>query len=147
MLPSAFGERLFDNVFGDTFSLMHGHGRHDPVFGKHGKHLMKVDVRELENSYELDVDLAGFKKDEISVELDDGCLSIAAAKGHMHEEEQKGQYIRRERCVGECRRTFYVGKGFEPKDVKAKFEDGILRVCFPKAPAEKEPEQRRIAVM
>lgn len=147
MLPSAFGERLIDNVFGDHFSMMHGFGGHHNMFGKHGKNLMKADVRELENSYELDIDLPGFKKDEICVELDDGYLSISAARGLMRDEEQKGQYIRRERCVGECCRTFYVGKGFEPKDVKATFEDGILHLCFPKAPAEKEPEERRIAVM
>ena len=108
---------------------------------------MKADVRELENSYELDVDLPGFKKDEISVELDDGCLTIRAAKGMARDEEKQGQYIRRERCMGECSRTFHVGKGFEAKDVSAAFEDGILRISLPKMPLEKEPENRKVAIM
>ena len=145
MLPSAFGERLFDNVFADAFSLPAAH-IHDRVFGKHGRHLMKADVRELENSYELDIDLPGFKKDEIAVELDDGTLTICACKGQSHEEEKPGQYIRRERSFGECRRSFYVGEGIAPKDVCAKYEDGILRLCFPKAQEKKEPEEKKVAI-
>lgn len=146
MLPSVFSERLFGDVFGDPFPMMpamHGHGS---IFGRHGRNLMKADVRELENSYELDVDLPGFKKDQVDVELEDGYMTICAAKGEGHEEEKRGQYIRRERCVGECCRTFYVGKGLEPKDICAKFEDGILRISFPKAPSEKEPECRKVTV-
>ena len=118
MLPSVFSERLFDNVFGDPFSMManfHGHG-HGSVFGKHGKNLMKTDVRELENSYELDVDLPGFKKEQVNVELDDGYMTICAAKGMEHDEEKRGQYIRRERSSGECCRTFYIGKGDYAKE-------------------------------
>ena len=145
MLPSVFGERLFDNVFGDPFAMPAAHF-HDRLFGKHGRHLMKADVRELEHSYELDVDLPGFKKDEIGVELDDGCLTICACKGQSHEEEKPGQYIRRERSFGECRRSFYVGEGIEPKDVCAKYEDGILRLTFPKTPEKKEPEDRKVAI-
>ena len=145
MLPTVVGERLFDNMFGDGFGLPAALV-HDRVFGKHGRHLMKADVRELENSYELDIDLPGFKKDEISVELDDGTLSICACKGQSHEEEKPGQYIRRERSFGECRRSFYVGDGIEPKDVCAKYEDGILRLTFPKAPEKKEPEDRKVAI-
>lgn len=147
MLPSVFSERLFGDVFGDPFSMMpamHGHGH--SMFGRHGKNLMKADVRELENSYELDVDLPGFKKEQVGVELEDGCLTICAAKGTEREEEKRGQYIRRERCTGECCRTFYVGKGLEPKDICAKFEDGILRISFPKASSEKEPECRKVTV-
>ena len=145
MLPSAFSERLFDNVFGDTFSLPSAFV-HDRLFGKHGRNLMKADVRELEKSYELDVDLPGFKKEEIGVEVADGCLTICACKGQSREEEKPGQYIRRERSFGECRRTFDVGEGIGPKDVQAKYEDGILKLCFPKAPVQKEPEDRKVAI-
>jgi HSP20 family molecular chaperone IbpA len=145
MLPSVFEERLFDNVFGDPFAMPVAH-IHDRLFGRHGRHLMKADVRELENSYELDVDLPGFKKEEIGVELADGCLTICACKGQSREEEKPGQYIRRERSFGECRRTFYVGEGFGPKDVAAKYEDGILKLSFPKAPEQKEPEETKVAV-
>ena len=145
MLPTVFGERLFDNMFGEGFGLPAALV-HDRVFGKHGRHLMKADVRELENSYELDIDLPGFKKDEIAVELADGTLTICACKGQSHEEEKPGQYIRRERFMGECSRTFYVGKGFEAKDVSAKYEDGILRLSLPKAPAKKEPGDRKVTI-
>ena len=80
MLPSIFGENLFDDFFSDPFGMMNVHG-HDPLYGKHAKNLMKTDVRETENSYELDVDLPGFKKDEVNVDLKDGYLTISAAKG------------------------------------------------------------------
>lgn len=144
MLPSAFGERLFDNMFGEPFALQPSLV-HDRLFGKHGRNLMKADVRELEHSYELDVDLPGFKKDEIGVEVSDGCLTICACKGQSKEEEKPGQYIRRERSFGECRRTFYVGEGVAPKDVQARYEDGILKLSFPKEPAQK-PEEKKVAI-
>ena len=94
MLPSIFGENLFDDFFGDPFGMMMPHG-HDPLYGKHAKNLMKTDVRETEGSYELDVDLPGFKKDEVSVELKDGYLTIQAAKGlDKDQQDKKGKYIR-----------------------------------------------------
>ena len=145
MLPSIFGERLFDEFFGDPF--MPAFNRHDPVFGKNARNLMKTDVRETENAYELDIDLPGFKKDEVKIELDGGYLTISAAKGlDKDEENKKGQYLRRERYTGECSRSFYVGEALEPKDVSATFEDGILKLYFPKAPEKKEPEKKTIAI-
>ncbi len=147
MLPSIFGERLLDDVFNDTFASMPAFGRHDSLFGKNAKNLMKTDVRELENSYELDIDLPGFKKDEIRIELDNGYLTISAARAlDKDEERKKGQYIRRERCSGECSRSFYVGDKLEPADVSARFADGILQISFPKAPAPKEPENKRVNI-
>ena len=112
--------------------------RHDPLFGKNARNLMKTDVRETENAYELDIDLPGFKKDEVKIELDGGYLTIS--------ENKKGQYLRRERYTGECSRSFYVGEALEPKDVSATFEDGILKLSFPKAPEKKEPEKKTIAI-
>ena len=88
MLPSIFGENLFDDFFSDPFGMMVSQGR-DPLYGKHGKNLMKTDVRETENSYELDIDLPGFKKDEVNVELKNGYLTIQAAKGLDKEEQDK----------------------------------------------------------
>ena len=88
MLPSIFGENLFDDFFSDPFGMMNTHG-HDPLYGKHAKNLMKTDVRETENSYELDVDLPGFKKDEVNVDLKDGYLTISAAKGVDKDEQDK----------------------------------------------------------
>ena len=97
MLPSIFGENLFDDFFTDPFGMMVMPQRHDPLYGKHSKNLMKTDVRETEDSYELDVDLPGFKKDEVNVELKNGYLTIQAAKGlDKDETDKKGKYIRQE---------------------------------------------------
>ena len=134
MLPSIFGENLFDDFFTDPFGMMVMPQRHDPLYGKHSKNLMKTDVRETENSFEVDMDLPGFKKDEIKVELDNGYLSISAAKGLDKDEEKKdGKYIRRERYAGACSRSFYVGTDIDPTQVTAKFENGILCISVPKA--------------
>ena len=124
MLPSIFGENLFDDFFSDPFGMMVPQGR-DPLYGKHAKNLMKTDVRETEGTYELDVDLPGFTKDEVNVELKNGYLTIQASKGLDKEQsDKKGKYIRQERYAGACSRTFYVGEDVEPEDVTAKFENG-----------------------
>ena len=108
---------------------------------------MKTDVRETENSYELDIDLPGFKKDEVTLELKDGYLSISAAKGlDKDEQDKQGRYIRQERYAGTCSRSFYVGEDVEPADVSARFEDGILKVSLPKREQERLPQSNRIAI-
>ena len=146
MLPSIFGENLFDDFFSDPFGMMNVHG-HDPLYGKHAKNLMKTDVRETENSYELDVDLPGFKKDEVNVDLKDGYLTISAAKGlDKDEKAPEGKYIRQERYTGACSRSFYVGTDLQPKDVSAKFTDGILELTFPKEAPKKEPDVTRVEI-
>ena len=116
MLPSVFGENLFDEFFGDSFEKRF-FGGNDPLYGKHAKNLMKTDVRETENQYELSVDLPGFKKDEIQVELNEGVLTISAKKSvNKDETDKKGRYIRQERYAGSCARSFYVGD-VRPEDI------------------------------
>ena len=133
MMPSIFGENLFDEFFNEPFAMVASQG-HNPLYGKHAKNMMKTDVRETENSYELDIELAGFKKDEISVELKNGCLNISAVKGLDKEETDKnGKLIRQERYAGSCSRSFYVGTEVDPAAVTAKFENGILCISVPKA--------------
>ena len=111
MLPSIFGENLFDDFFTDPFGMMVMPQRHDPLYGKHSKNLMKTDVRETEDSYELDVDLPGFKKDEVNVELKNGYLTIQAAKGlDKDETDKKGKYIRQERYAGSSLSTHHNSK-------------------------------------
>lgn len=145
MLPSIFGERLFDDFFGEPF--MPAFVKHDPLFGKNAKHLMKTDVRELENTYELDIDLPGFKKDEVKIDLKNGYLTISASKGlDKDEKDKKGHYIRQERYTGQCSRSFYVGEKVEPKDVHATFEDGILKLTLPKVEQKKLPESNTITI-
>ncbi|MFR8010287.1 MAG: Hsp20/alpha crystallin family protein [Clostridia bacterium] len=147
MLPSIFGENLFDEMFEDPFEMMPSFRRHNPLYGKHAKNLMKTDVRETENSYELDVDLPGFKKDEVQAVIEDGYLTISAAKGlDKDQKDKKGRYIRRERYAGQCSRSFYVGDGVKTSDVKAKFEDGILRVSVPKTEQKKLPHEHSIPI-
>ena len=146
MLPSIFGENLFDDFFSDDFMNFPAWGGRSPLYGKHAKNLMKTDVRETDSSYELDVDLPGFKKDEISVDLKDGYLTIRAAKGlDKDEKDKKGRYIRQERYAGACSRSFYVGD-IKPEDVSAKYEDGILKISLPKAGKKELPKQSTIAI-
>lgn len=145
MLPSIFGENLFDDFFSDPFEMMVP--TRNALYGKHGKNLMKTDVRETDNSYELDVDLPGFKKDEINVELKDGYVTISAAKGMDKDETDKnGKYIRQERYTGTCSRSFYVGSSIQPEDISAKYEGGVLRLSVPKNVKKQLPEKKIIAI-
>jgi len=147
MMPSIFGENLFDDFFNDNFGMLPMMGSRDPLYGKHVKNLMKTDVRETESSYELDVDLPGFKKDEVSVDLKDGYLSISAAKSLDRDEQDKqGRYIRQERYAGACSRSFYVGEGVRPEDVSARFEDGILKISMPRQERPQLPKSTAIAI-
>ena len=147
MVPSIFGENLFDDFFGRDFDLFPALSGSNPLYGKYAKNLMKTDVRETEHTYELDIDLPGFKKDEVSVDLKDGYLTISAAKGLDKDESDKaGRYIRQERYAGTCSRSFYVGEGVEPSDVSAKFEDGILRLSLPKLEQKQLPKSTTVAI-
>ena len=147
MMRSIFGENLFDDFFGNDLDLFPALPGSKALYGKHAKNLMKTDVRETESTYELDIDLPGFKKDEISLELKDGYLSISAAKGlDKDEKDKEGRYIRQERYAGTCSRSFYVGEDVEPADVSARFEDGILKVSLPKREQERLPQSNRIAI-
>ena len=130
MLPDILGENLFDDWM-NTFDIF-SRGQ-NPLFGKRAKNIMKTDVRETEKSYELDIDLPGFKKDEISAVLEDGYLTVSASKGlDKDEKDKKGNYIRKERYAGAMSRSFFVGNGVTEDEVKAKYEDGILRLSIPK---------------
>lgn len=148
MLPSIFGENLFDDSLSDFF----GFGRMMPqvgneLYGKHAKNLMKTDVRELDGSYELDVDLPGFKKDEVTVDLQDGYLTISAAKALDKDEfDQKGKFLRQERYTGSMSRSFYVGDDVESTDICAKYEDGILKISVPKTAHKELPKHSTITI-
>ena len=138
MLPVMYGENMFDNFFGD----------HNPLFGKNGRNLMKTDIRETDDakSYRLAVDLPGFKKEEIRLDLKDGYLTISAEKGlDKDEEDKKGRLLRQERYAGSCSRSFYVGD-VKPEDVKAKYESGVLSVLVPKEDIKKSPVSTAITI-
>ena len=145
LMPSIFGENLFDD---DWFDFDRDFwGRKNPLYGKNAKNIMKTDIREHEDGYELDIDLPGFKKDEINVELENGYLTISAAKGlDKDEQDKKGKYIRKERYAGAMQRSFYVGDAVTQEDIKAKFEDGILKLSIPKKDAKAVETKKTIAI-
>ena len=144
-MPSIFGENLFDD---DWFDFDRDFwGRKNPLYGKNAKNIMKTDIREHDAGYELDIDLPGFKKDEINVELENGYLTISAAKGlDKDEQDKKGKYIRKERYAGAMQRSFYVGDAVTEEDIKAKFEDGILKLSIPKKDAKAVETKKSIAI-
>ena len=132
MMPSILGENLFDEWMNFPFERDF-FGERNPLYGKHAKNMMKTDVRENENTYELDVDLPGFKKEEINANLENGYLTITADKSlEKDKPDNKGRYIRQERYSGSMARSFYVGDSVKETDIHAKFEDGILKLSIPK---------------
>ena len=144
MFPSVFGENLFDEWMDDFGFRDNFFSGKNPLYGKHAKNIMKTDVRETDKGYELDVDLPGFKKDEVQVQLKDGYLTISAAKGlDKDEEDKKGNYIRRERYTGSCQRSFYVGDDITEEDIKGEFKHGILKLFVPKKEAKPAVEQKK----
>ena len=143
LMPSIFGESLFDDDWMDFPFEREFFGKKNPLYGKHAKNMMKTDVRETENGYEVDIDLPGFKKDEINAKLENGYLTVSASKGlDKDEKDKEGKYIRQERYAGAMSRSFYVGEELTQEDIKAKYENGILKLSLPKKEA-KAVEQKR----
>ncbi|MBQ1892348.1 MAG: Hsp20/alpha crystallin family protein [Firmicutes bacterium] len=144
MLPSIFGENLFDDWFG--FPELRDLDRAEKkLYGRHVGNIMKTDVREHEEGYEIDIDLPGFKKEEINLELQNGYLTVSAAKGVDKTEEKKGKLIRQERFAGAMQRSFYVGDSLTEEDIKAAFNNGVLSLTVPKKSA-KIPEKKTIMI-
>lgn len=135
LMPSIFGENLIDNFFDDFSRPM----RRPFGFGDNQVSVMKTDVKEKDDSFELDIDLPGYRKEDVTAHLKDGYLTISAeTKSSDDEKDEKGKYIRRERYYGSCSRSFYVGDAVTQEDIKARFDNGILKVSVPKK--EKTPE-------
>ena len=146
MLPSIFGENLFDDWF-DFPSFPEFRNIDRKLYGRHAAHEMKTDVREHEDHYEVDVDLPGFKKDEIRLELENGTLTVHAAKDLEKEKTDKaGKVIRQERFSGAMQRSFYVGEALTEEDIGAKFENGVLSLNSPKKDVKKLPEKKVIQI-
>ena len=144
-LPTVFGENLVD-VFDDfDRNFFRGFGNIDhTLYGKHAQNLMKTDVKETEDGYEVDVDLPGFKKDEISLELNNGYLTISTLE--KDKENKKGKMLRQERYSGVMQRSFFVGEHLTEEDIKASYENGVLHVMIPKKEARKVPEKKTILI-
>lgn len=132
LMPSIFGENLFDDFMDFSFG------------GKKVNAMMKTDIRDTDNSYELDIDMPGFKKEDIKAQLKDGYLTISAATSTNNDQQDKdGRYIRRERYAGSCSRSFYVGEAVKEEEIKAKFENGILKLSIPKVDAKPQVEEKK----
>jgi HSP20 family protein len=142
LMPSIFSDNFFDDWM-DDFSRTANVDKQ--LYGKNAARVMKTDVRETEDGYEVEIDLPGFKKDQINLQLENGYLTISAAKGLDKEEKKDGRVIRQERYSGAMQRSFYVGEGVDHEDVKAKFEDGVLKLDIPKKSA-KLPEKKTIMI-
>ena len=147
LMPSIFGEDLFDNFMKDFpfFDDNTESNVEKKLSGRRGKNLMKTDIKETEGGYELEMDLPGFTKDEIKVSLENGYMTISAAKGLDKDEQDKksGRYIRKERYAGSCERSFYVGEDITEEDIKGEFKHGILKLFVPKKEAKPAVEQKK----
>ena len=145
LLPSIFGEDLLDDWM--DFPRMDFGDIDRKLYGKRAAQVMKTDVHELGDKYELDIDLPGFKKDEIKLSLDNGYLSVSASKGlDKDKKDKKGKIIRQERYSGAMNRSFYIGDDVKQEDVKAKFEDGVLKLTIPKRELQALPENNTINI-
>ncbi len=145
LVPSIFRDRFFDDWTTPSFRELDDIDR--KLYGKHAARVMKTDVREHEDHYVVDIDLPGFKKDEISLKLENGYLTVSAEKGlDKDETDKKGKLICQERYAGAMQRSFYVGENVEEEDVKARFEDGVLQITVPKKEEKKLPERKTILI-
>ena len=142
LMPSIFNDNVFDNFFDFPF---YDDRAEKKLYGHHAANLMKTDIQEHDDGYTLEMDLPGFKKEEIQIELNNGYMTISAAKGLDEDEKDKksGKYIRRERYTGSCQRSFYVGEDVTEEDIKAEFKHGILKLFVPKKEAKPAVEQKK----
>ena len=122
LMPSIFGENLFDDFMDFPFG------------GKKINTMMKTDIRDTDSTYELDIDMPGFKKEDIKAQLKDA---------NNDEQDKDGRYIRRERYAGSCSRSFYVGEGVKEEEIRAKFENGILKLSIPKVENKPQVEEKK----
>ncbi len=141
-MPSIFNDNVFDDFFDFPF---YDDKAEKKLYGHHAANLMKTDIQEHDDGYTLEMDLPGFKKEEIQIELNNGYMTISAAKGLDEDEKDKksGKYIRRERYTGSCQRSFYVGEDVTEEDIKAEFKHGILKLFIPKKEAKPAVEQKK----
>ena len=145
LMPSIFGENLFDELFEGWPRELRNVDRR--LYGRNAAHEMKTDVHEHEDHYEVDIDLPGFKKEEITLSLENGYLTVSASKGVDKSETTKsGKLIRQERYAGALQRSFYVGDALTEEDITAKLEHGVLSLNIPKKEERKLPEKKVIMI-
>ena len=136
MIPRRNHFDLFDEMF------------RDPFFEGSESKVMKTDIKEKKDKYLIDIDLPGYEKENIKMEISDGYLTVhASVNKEVDDEKEKGKYVRKERYVGECSRSFYVGENVKEEEIKAKFKNGTLMIEVPKKDDKKElPEKKYIPI-
>ncbi len=146
LMPSIFNENLFDDWF--NFPMFDDYDRGEKkLYGRHADRLMKTDVHEHEDHFDVDIDLPGFKKEDINLELEKGYLTVSATKSlDKDENDSKGKLIRQERYSGSMQRSFFVGENLTEEDIKAAFKDGVLRLNVPKKDKVQVPEKKTIMI-
>jgi len=149
LMPRIYHENLFDDLF-DSFPFIDNdlNKAEKKLYGHNASHVMSTDIKEKDDSYELEMDLPGFKKEDIRIQLENGYLVISASKGlDQSSEDKKDSYIHRERYSGSCSRSFYVGSELTEEEIKAEFHHGILKLLIPKKEAKAAlPEKKYIAI-
>lgn len=118
----------------------------DPFFTGSENKIMKTDIKEKNDKYLLDIDLPGYNKEDIKIEIDDGYLTIHATTDSQTEEKEDEKFVRKERYIGECSRSFYIGEDILEEDIKASFKNGTLRLEIPKREEQKLPEKKYIQI-
>ena len=147
LMPSIFGENLFDDDWMDFPFERDFWGKKNLLYGKNAKNMMKTDIREHDNGYEVDIDLPGFKKEDVQVKLDKGYLIISAEKSLEKDgKDKKGKMLRQERYAGVMQRSFFVGESIKEEDVKATYDSGVLHLLIPKKEAPQAPEKKTILI-
>ena len=155
LAPSLFNDSfdLFDRFYEDPWFGFDGSEMKNPekkLYGHRPKNIMTTDIKETDNGYEMTVDLPGFKKEDVTVELENGYLTISAAKGYENDtkddSKEKCRYIKHERYCGSCQRSFYVGNALTVDDIKANFQHGILKLDIPKPEKEEHPKNKCVPI-
>ena len=140
LMPSIFGESLIDSFF-DDFAAP---AKKVMSYNTPANNIMKTDIKDTKEGYELDIELPGYNKEDVSAELKDGYMTISAStKSDEGEKDENGKYIRRERYYGSCSRSFYVGEAITQEDIKARFENGILKLFVPKKEEKPAVEEKK----
>ena len=132
MIPRRNDFDLFDEMFSDPFFMNSGESK-----------LMKTDIKEKKDKYVVSIDLPGYDKDCIKIDIDNGYLTVHAKTNHHEEEKEEGKYVRKERYMGECSRSFYIGDDVKEDDIKASFKNGTLHIEIPKHEENKQVKEKK----
>ena len=143
MFPALMNDTMFSDLFDDPFFSGWREAANAAADRMPSQALMSTDVKENEHSYDVDIDMPGFKKDDINLELQNGYLTVSAHRDGSHEDKgEDGKWLRRERYAGSVSRSFYVGEDVKESDIHASYKDGTLCLEVPKAEAKPQVEAK-----